>query len=68
MKKLIVSTIMLLSAVMILSAQPQPVYEQYFTNERLRLDITFAGDLNTQSVFLENLHKEIGRASCRERV
>jgi len=58
MKKLIVSTIMLLSAVMILSAQPQPVYEQYFTNERLRLDITFAGDLNTQSVFLENLHKE----------
>ena len=58
MRKLISLTILLFSALLSLSAQPQPIYEQYFTNERLRLDITFAGDVNSQSIFLENLHKE----------
>ena len=58
MIKLILSTILLFSVALNLSAQPHFAYEQYFTNERLRLDITFAGDVNSQSLFLENLHKE----------
>lgn len=33
-------------------------YDKYFTNERLRLDVIFAGDASTQSVFLEELARE----------
>ena len=33
-------------------------YDSHFTGERLRLDVIFAGDAYSQSVFLEELHKE----------
>ena len=39
------------------SAQ-QPKYETYFTPDRLRVDLTFAGDASYQKIFLEGLVKE----------
>jgi len=56
MNKLLLS--ILFSTLLSVSALSQSVYERYFTDERLRLDITFAGDADSQSIFLENLHKE----------
>ena len=33
-------------------------YETYFTPDRLRIDLTFAGDASHQQIFLEGLTKE----------
>ncbi|PKO96369.1 MAG: peptidase M64 [Bacteroidetes bacterium HGW-Bacteroidetes-7] len=33
-------------------------FDSHFTGQRLRLDVIFAGDAYSQSVFLEELHKE----------
>ena len=33
-------------------------FDSYFTGQRLRLDVVFAGDAYNQSVYLEELHKE----------
>ncbi len=33
-------------------------YGRNFTNERLRIDVVFAGDAETQSVYLDGMHKE----------
>jgi hypothetical protein len=41
----------------IIRAQPV-LYEDYFTGERLRLDLVFAGNASSQDVFLLALHKE----------
>ena len=36
----------------------QPKYDTYFTPDRLRIDLTFAGDASYQKIFLEGLVKE----------
>lgn len=36
----------------------QPKYEEYFTPDRLRIDLTFAGDASFQKIFLEGMVKE----------
>lgn len=36
----------------------QEIYDKYFTQERLRLDMVFAGDASSQKIFLESMHKE----------
>ena len=36
----------------------QPKYDTYFTPDRLRVDLTFAGDASYQKIFLEGLVKE----------
>ena len=36
----------------------QPKYETYFTPDRLRIDLTFAGDASYQKIYLEGLVKE----------
>lgn len=35
-----------------------PEYDTYFTGERLRLDLVLAGDKDSQSAYLSELHKE----------
>ena len=36
----------------------QPKYETYFTPDRLRIDLTFAGDASYQKIYLDGLVKE----------
>ena len=36
----------------------QPKYEDYFTAERLRIDVVFAGDAFSQHIFFDGAHKE----------
>ena len=36
----------------------QPKYDTYFTPDRLRIDLTFAGDASYQKIFLEGMVKE----------
>ena len=36
----------------------QPKYDEYFTPDRLRVDLTFAGDASYQKIFLEGMVKE----------
>ena len=36
----------------------QPKYDEYFTPDRLRIDLTFAGDATYQKIFLEGMVKE----------
>lgn len=40
-------------------AQNNVEYDKYFTNDRLRVDLVFAGDVNKQEIFLDGLNKEI---------
>ena len=40
------------------SLNAQESYDKYFTSQRLRLDVIFAGDAAGQGIFLEALHKE----------
>ena len=50
-----------LFAALILSAAAfaqQPQYDTYFTPDRLRVDLTFAGDASYQKIFLDGLTKE----------
>ncbi len=49
-----------------LSASAQGEYDKHFTTERLRVDVIFAGDANSQNVFLESLHKERYWSGSRE--
>lgn len=63
MKQALIRTTLLLISVaaLFLSVQTlkaQESYTQNFTNERLRLDIVFAGDALVQDCFLEGLFKE----------
>src|SRR5574344_2565242 len=37
---------------------PQPSYDKYFTPERLRVDLVFAGDAASQHIYLDGLKKE----------
>lgn len=55
MKKFILLFVLLATA---LSANSQSVYDTYFTSERLRIDLVFAGDAKTQQVYLDGLAKE----------
>ena len=48
--------ILLLSAIISLSAQAQD-YEQYFSDSTLRLDYIFAGDVNNQQIYVDQLSK-----------
>ncbi len=43
----------------------QPKYETYFTPDRLRVDLTFAGDASYQKIFLEGLVKECAWSGSR---
>lgn len=55
MKKFILSLALLAVA---LTAKSQNLYDAYFTPERLRIDLVFAGDAKTQHVYLDGLAKE----------
>lgn len=57
MKKRLLPFLILLGALTSLAAQ-QPSYEAYFTPERLRVDLVFAGNAQTQDAFFSSLHKE----------
>ncbi|MFA7211770.1 MAG: peptidase M64 N-terminal domain-containing protein, partial [Bacteroidales bacterium] len=35
-----------------------PSFDQYFTTERLRIDLVFTGNSKTQDAFLQSIHKE----------
>lgn len=48
----------LLCATLSFAQQAQPQYDTYFTPDRLRVDLTFAGDASYQKIFLEGLTKE----------
>lgn len=41
-----------------LASKAQVDYNQYFSSERLRLDLVFVGDASNQSVYLKSLHRE----------
>lgn len=57
MKKLVSLCAALIIGTIAVFAQ-QPQYDTYFTPERLRVDLTFAGDATYQKIFLEGLTKE----------
>ena len=40
------------------TATQQPFFEEFFSPERLRIDLVLAGDKNTQHAYLKELHKE----------
>ena len=57
MKKLVfLCAALILGTIAVFAQQPQ--YDTYFTPERLRVDLTFAGDATYQKIFLEGLTKE----------
>lgn len=61
MRKIITLILGLLLITSTSYAQPKKdvvVYDNYFTNERLRIDLIFAGNKESQKVFLKELHKE----------
>ena len=54
MKKLVsLCAALILGTIAVFAQQPQ--YDTYFTPERLRVDLTFAGDATYQKIFLEGL-------------
>lgn len=57
---------LLLSAVLPATAQPQPEYDQYFTPDRLRIDLVFAGDAQSQHVYLDGLKYESGWSGSKK--
>ena len=56
MKKLISLAVAILVCAAAFAQQPK--YEEYFTPDRLRVDLTFAGDASYQKIFLDGLTKE----------
>ena len=56
MKKFI--TICAAALLSIAAFAQQPKYETYFTPDRLRIDLTFAGDASYQKIYLDGLVKE----------
>ena len=54
-----IGIIAIMALIFSINANAQEVnYESYFTPERLRIDLTFAGDAKSQNIFLEGLKKE----------
>lgn len=62
MKKLILATLMLLilGSFTQINAKKinQPEYDKYFTAERLRIDLVFAGNASVQNIYLDGLKRE----------
>ncbi|MBQ7773947.1 MAG: peptidase M64, partial [Bacteroidales bacterium] len=52
-------------AVCIAAFAQQPQYDTYFTPDRLRIDLTFAGDATSQKIFLEGMTKECAWSGSR---
>jgi hypothetical protein len=50
-------TLVVLMSALFCGANAQD-YDKYFTAQRLRIDVVFAGDASSQSVYLNSLHKE----------
>ncbi|MDD2292812.1 MAG: M64 family metallopeptidase [Bacteroidales bacterium] len=55
MKKYFLTIVLILAA---FGCKAQISYNQYFNNDRLRLDLVFAGTNKQQSVYLESIHHE----------
>ena len=58
MKKLISFAAAIIACVAAFEQNPQ--YDTYFTPDRLRIDLTFAGDASYQKIFLDGMVKEGG--------
>jgi len=62
MKKVLLIIAFVLPSLLLSYAQTSTLsttdYDSFFTKERLRIDLTFAGDAKKQSIFLGGLHKE----------
>ncbi len=58
MKKLISFAAAIIACVAAFAQNPQ--YDTYFTPDRLRIDLTFAGDASYQKIFLDGMVKEVG--------
>ena len=58
MKKFISFAAAIIACVAAFAQNPQ--YDTYFTPDRLRIDLTFAGDASYQKIFLEGMVKEGG--------
>lgn len=56
MKKIIIFCAAALISLVTFAQQPK--YDTYFTPDRLRVDLTFAGDASYQKIFLDGLTKE----------
>ncbi len=62
MKQIIISLILIFA---VFPANCQIKYDTYFTPERLRIDLVFAGDSDSQHVFLDGLAKECAWSGSR---
>lgn len=56
MKRFIVILFLILGA----NIFAQNIYKENFTDQRLRVDLIFAGDANNQDIFLSSLVRESG--------